>query len=92
MHLALAVVVVDDKITVIRPDMCWIGLRKNYGKLKSGIQSEAEILKEVIQITECWNTVLGCRSSFAGKYVEGSKSFRPDIQKPRQMENAVRDI
>ena len=24
-------------------------------------------------------------------YVVGSKSFRPDIQKPRQMENAVRD-
>ena len=26
------------------------------------------------------------------KYVVGSKSFRPDIQKPRQMENAMRDI
>ena len=26
------------------------------------------------------------------KYVVGSKSFRPDIEKPRQMENAVRDI
>ena len=25
-------------------------------------------------------------------YVVGSKSFRPDIQKPRQTENAVRDI
>ena len=25
-------------------------------------------------------------------YVVGSKSFRPDIQKPRQMENAVRGI
>ena len=25
-------------------------------------------------------------------YVVGSKSFRPDIQKPRQMENAVSDI
>ena len=25
-------------------------------------------------------------------YVVGSKSFRPDIEKPRQMENAVRDI
>ena len=25
-------------------------------------------------------------------YVVGSKSFRPDIQKPRQMEKAVRDI
>ena len=25
-------------------------------------------------------------------YVVGSKSFRPDIQKPRQLENAVRDI
>ena len=27
-----------------------------------------------------------------GTYVVGSKSFRPDIQKPRQMENAARDI
>ena len=26
------------------------------------------------------------------KYVVGSKSFLPDIQKPGQMENAVRDI
>ena len=25
-------------------------------------------------------------------YVVGSKSFRPDIEKPRQMENAVKDI
>ena len=25
-------------------------------------------------------------------YVVGSKSSRPDIQKPHQMENAVRDI
>ena len=25
-------------------------------------------------------------------YVVGCKSFRTDIQKPRQMENAVRDI
>ena len=25
-------------------------------------------------------------------YVVGSKIFRPDIQKPHQMENAVRDI
>ena len=25
-------------------------------------------------------------------YVVGSKSFRPDTQKPRQMENAVRDV
>ena len=27
-----------------------------------------------------------------GIYVVGSKSFRPDIQKPRQIENAVRYI
>ena len=25
-------------------------------------------------------------------YVVGSKSFRPDIHKPREMENAMRDI
>ena len=29
---------------------------------------------------------------FNATNVVGSKSFRPDIQKPRQMENAVRDI
>ena len=29
---------------------------------------------------------------YENTYVVGSKSFRPDIQKPRQMENAVRDI
>ena len=32
------------------------------------------------------------KSPISSKYVEGSKSFLPDIQKPRQMENAVRDI
>jgi len=25
-------------------------------------------------------------------YMVGSKSFRPDVQKPHQMENAARDI
>ena len=30
--------------------------------------------------------------SATGTYVVGSKSFRPDIQKPRRMENAVSDI
>ena len=33
----------------------------------------------------------GLRDSYVN-YAVGSKSFRPDIQKPRQMENAVRDI
>ena len=32
------------------------------------------------------------RVSFCNIHVAGSKSFRADIQKPRQMENAVRDI
>ena len=31
-------------------------------------------------------------SCFTLLYVVGSKTFRPDIQKPRQMENAVRGI
>ena len=30
--------------------------------------------------------------SFYKLFVVGSKSFLPDIQKPRQMENAVKDI
>ena len=32
------------------------------------------------------------QSIYIHTYVVGSKSFRPDIQQPRQMENAVRDI
>ena len=52
-----------------------------------------------------WNSMLRCLEQevdhspeskteikYVWKYAVGSKSFRPDIQKPRQMENAVRDI
>ena len=36
---------------------------------------------------------LDCRECENGdSYVVGSKSFRPDMQRPRQMESAVRDI
>ena len=31
-------------------------------------------------------------SGFPCRYVGGSISFRPDIQRPRQMQNALRDI
>ena len=37
------------------------------------------------------NFVLNIMGS-AMQYVVGSKCFRPDLQKPRQLENAVRDI
>ena len=40
-------------------------------------------------LTDPWNV---CIHAYVYMYVVGSKSFRPDIQKPRQMENAVRDI
>ena len=43
----------------------------------------SEILVHLFQITLCICSIL---------YVVESKSFQPDIQKPRQMENAVRDI
>ena len=39
-----------------------------------------------------WEIRASKQRTDVGKYVVGSKSFRPDIQKPRQMENAVRDI
>jgi hypothetical protein len=35
---------------------------------------------------------LSAQASLLYMYEGGSKSFRPDIQKPRQMENAARDI
>jgi hypothetical protein len=33
-----------------------------------------------------------CKYVFIYMYAVGSKRFRPDIQKPRQMEKAVREI
>ena len=33
-----------------------------------------------------------CVCIYVCMYIVGSKSFQPDIQKPRQMENAVRDM
>ena len=38
------------------------------------------------------NDDLGEMKARYAMYVVGSKSFRPDIQKQRQMENAVMDI
>ena len=43
----------------------------------------------LISSAECWYGIADCVCS---TYVVGSKGFRSDIQKPRQMENAVRDI
>jgi hypothetical protein len=37
-----------------------------------------------------WNVLPNLFSSPA--YVVGSQSFRPEVQKPRQIENVVRDI
>ena len=49
-----------------------------------------------VQRNETESVNLYCRhwtlQSSNAIYVGGSKRFRPDIQKPRQMENAVRDI
>ena len=42
--------------------------------------------------TQIGKTDVGSMDRDMFSYVVGSKSFRPDIQKPRQMENAVRDI
>ena len=49
-----------------------------------------------VQIREQFNHVHAFNdlvpSVVEAMYVVGSKRFRPDIQKPHQMENAVRDI
>ena len=54
-------------------------------------------LRQNFQAALCWFAVIVVMSSYYYYYyyyyyVVGPKSFRPDIQKPRQMENAVRDI
>ena len=56
-----------------------------YNKLQlKGCQTQLiiEVYKQLIKLRT---------TSFGYLYVVGSKSFRPDIQKPRQMANAVRD-
>jgi hypothetical protein len=56
---------VDDKITESRYVLGWP--EEKYGKIQSGIQSEAENLEDVILILERWNIVLGRRSLVVGK-------------------------
>ena len=46
-------------------------------------------------VKECFIIIIIIYHIYAGHLqlcAVGSKSFRPDIQNPRQMENAVRDI
>ena len=43
-----------------------------------------------VHVSDC--IIPSSEAIFFKLYVVGSKSFRPDIPKPRQMENAVRDI
>ena len=52
-------------------------------------QFSDRIITEYYSYTREDENIIGMASL---RYVVGSKSFRPDIQKPRQMENAVRDI
>ena len=51
---------------------------------------ECTIYRILIRLHYTFNFFVGTMDLIL--YVVGSKSFRPDIQKPRQMENAVRDI
>ena len=74
----------------------------NYGI----IEENFEFLKKIADRAKCVGSICeqqdvhpyskttsqsNIRLSTALEYVVGSKSFRPDIQKPRQMENAVMD-
>ena len=75
--------------TQISREMC---LESNVAKYK------IKRMKNVFTPTNChvccsnMCVIFGRVSKIAeSDYVVGSKSFRPDIQKPRQMENAVRD-
>ena len=55
-----------------------------------------EVVRSCGQWTRCmicrWKLMQFCGVVQSVTYVVGSKSFRPDIEKPRQMENAVMDI
>ena len=69
----------------------------NITKCTSAIINLTQYLLLVTSLKGLWKTVAAIRTlrySIGQRvwYVVGSKSFRPDIQKPRQMENAVRDI
>ena len=69
-----------------------IGLPKNeievFTKVQVLLVSAVSLpkLPAMLPVSLCMAVIL------SRTYVVGSKSFRPDIQKPRQMVDAVRDI
>ena len=78
--------------------MLWGIYSAIYGEVNVTVEKCVEIKGDYVEKQQsCFISVT--LKSWSGRkildhttYVVGSKSFRPDIEKPRQMENAVRDI
>ena len=68
-------------ITLQLQILCHVNWKKPSNKSKQNFQQQDYDNNSKMPV-EIWNE----------KYVVGSKSFWPDIQKPHQMENAVGDI
>ena len=67
----------------------------NYGRCHFTFQNKSLLSHVACICLVCgsfWTAILFSFFAITLSYVVGSKSFRPDIQKPRQMENAVKDI
>ena len=78
--------------------MLWGIYSAIYGEVNVSVEKCVEIKGDYFEKQQsCFISVT--LKSWSGRklfdptmYVVGSKIFRPDIQKPRQMENAVRNI
>ena len=66
----------------VHPASCCVGTGTFLPRVKRQERQVARLPLSTGEVKKGWSCI----------YVVGSKSFRPDIQKPRQMENAVGDI
>ena len=73
----------------------WSSIR--FGHSSDHLQGDFHKNRNTVKIETCLNHATDLKKIYnslhiSAIYVVGYKSFRPDIQKPRKMENAVRDI
>ena len=76
--------------STIRCNIRRLSYRQHKPKCSFSLKLHAVLAKEFSVLSLIFTSTCNERGAFR-VYVVGSKIFRPDIQKPRQMENAVRD-
>jgi len=76
----------------IAPPLCLLVRIQDKDAKSHACRHGCTVLKKISSATGCWAKLWELVLQMILMYVGGSISFRPDIQRPRQMQNALRYI